>query len=51
MTTGWLPPPNRSWVRDFYKDHPKLGQKIPEAYAGTGNTHNKAKVLLRSRLT
>jgi hypothetical protein len=47
MTTGRLPPPNCSWVCDFYKDHPKLGQKVPEAYAGTGNTHDKAKVFCK----
>jgi hypothetical protein len=38
------PPANRSWVRDFFKDHPKLPQKAAEAYSGTKGTHDKAKV-------
>ncbi|KAH9046941.1 hypothetical protein EDB84DRAFT_1557976 [Lactarius hengduanensis] len=35
---------NRSWARDFFKDHPKLAQKALEAYSGTGATHDKPKV-------
>ncbi len=41
------PPPNRSWVRDFFKDHPKLAQKAVEAYSGTRGTHDKAKVFCK----
>ncbi|KAH8978970.1 hypothetical protein EDB86DRAFT_2984329, partial [Lactarius hatsudake] len=37
-------PSNRSWARDFFKDHPKLAQKALEAYSGTRATHDKAKV-------
>ena len=40
-------PANRSWVRDFFKDHPKLPQKAPEAYSGTRGTHDKAKVFCK----
>jgi hypothetical protein len=46
-TTGRPLPATRSWVRDFFKDHPKLAQKAPEAYSGTRGTHDKAKVFCK----
>jgi hypothetical protein len=38
------PAANRTWVREFFKDHPKLAQKSPEAFSGTGGTRDKPKV-------
>jgi len=47
MSAGRPPPSNRSWVRDFFKDHPKLAQKSPEAYSGTRGTRDKPKVFCK----
>jgi hypothetical protein len=47
MCASRAPPPNRSWVRDFFKDHPKLSQKSLEAYSGTRGTHDKPKVFCK----
>jgi hypothetical protein len=47
MSASRAPPPNRSWIRDFFKDHPKLAQKLPEAYSGTRGTHDKPKVFCK----
>ena len=44
------PPANRSWVQDFFKDHPKLLQKAAEAYSGMRRTHDKAKVFCKQCL-
>jgi hypothetical protein len=47
-TTSNRPPSsNRSWVRDFFKDHPKLLQKASEAFSGTRGTHDKPKVFCK----
>lgn len=46
-STGRPPSANRSWVRDFFKDHPKLSQKASEAYSGTKGTHDKPKVFCK----
>ena len=47
MCASRAPPPNRSWVRDFFKDHPKLAQKSQEAYSGMRGTHDKPKLFCK----
>ena len=47
MSTSQPPSANRSWIRDFFKDHPKLSQKAVEAYSGTRGTHDKLKVFCK----
>jgi len=47
MSTSRPPASNRSWVRGFFKDHPKLAQKSAEAFSGTRGTHDKAKVFCK----
>jgi hypothetical protein len=41
------PASNRSWVRNFFEDHPKLAQRSSEAFSGTGSVQNKAKVFCK----
>lgn len=49
MSTSTSRPPstNRLWVREFFKDHPKLSQKAAEAYSGTKGTRDKPKVFCK----
>ncbi|KAH9024118.1 hypothetical protein EDB84DRAFT_1440775 [Lactarius hengduanensis] len=51
MSATRPPPSNRLWVRDLFKDHPKLAQKAPEAFSGTRETRDKPKVACKVCLT
>ena len=45
--TSRPPAANRLWVREYFKDHPKLAQKSAEAFSGTGGTRDKAKLFCK----
>jgi hypothetical protein len=44
------PPHSRTWVWGYFRDHPKLSLKSPEAFSGTGSTRDKPKVFCKKCL-